>query len=314
MKILIPDTYTGPLPRIDGAEVVVVPGDRPVPEEHVDAEVLVVWGQSDDVLPDAARRMTSLLLVQGLAAGPDNVRAAGFPPGVMLSSGVGLHDGPVAEHALALTLALVRMLPMAMRNQHDHLWDGELGGAMLERAHDGRIISLDGAKVTIWGFGSIAARLAPLLRALGAWVTGIARSTGPRHGFDVFDEDALPEVLADTDVLIMILPRHETTHAALNARRLAQLKPSALVVNVGRGATVDEAALLDAVRSGKVAAAALDVTAIEPLPAESPLWDEADVLITPHVASGRPQEAHRLIELNVAALWGDGELRNVLNR
>ncbi|MHA6512487.1 NAD(P)-dependent oxidoreductase [Tessaracoccus sp. Z1128] len=314
MKVLIPDTYTGAIPSIDGAEVVVIPGDRPVPEEHVDAEVLVVWGQSGDVLADSARRMTRLRLVQGLAAGPDTVVAAGFAPDVLLASGVGLHDGPVAEHALALTLALVRLLPLAMRQQQDHVWDDELGGAMLDRAHDGRIITLDGANVTIWGFGSIASRLAPLLRALGAWVTGIARSTGPRHGFEVFDEDSLPLVLAETDVLIMVLPRHGSTDAALNAERLAQLKPAALVVNVGRGTTVDEEALLAAVRSGRVAGAALDVTAVEPLPPSSPLWDEPNVLLTPHVASGRPQEADGLIGANVRALGGDGDLINLLAR
>lgn len=314
MKILIPSTYSGPVPVIDDAQVVLVDGRRPVPAEHLDAEVLVVWGQPDDVLKDAARRMTRLQLVQGLAAGPDNVVAAGFADDVRLASGVGLHDGPVAEHALALTLALVRMLPLAMQRQRERVWDDELGGAMLERAHDGRVTTLDGARVTIWGFGSIASRLAPLLRGLGAWVTGIARTAGPRHGFDVFDEDALPLVLAETDVLIMVLPKHHSTHAALNRARLAALKPSALVVNVGRGTTVDEDALLAALRSGHVAGAALDVTAIEPLPAESPLWDEPTLIITPHVASGRPQEADRLIAHNVAALRGDGELMNLLAR
>lgn len=314
MKILIPSTYGGPLPVIDDAQVIVVDDSRPVPPEHLDAEVLVVWGQSDDVLADAARRMKRLQLVQGLAAGPDNVVAAGFADDVRLASGVGLHDGPVAEHAMALTLALIRLLPLAMARQRAHEWDVELGGAMEVHAHDGRVTTLDGARVTIWGFGSIASRLAPLLRGLGAWVTGIARTAGPRHGFEVFDEDALPLVLAETDVLIMVLPKHHSTHAALNQARLAALKPSALMVNVGRGTTVDEDALLAALRSGHVAGAALDVTAIEPLPAESPLWDEPTVIITPHVASGRPQEADRLIAHNVAALRGDGELMNLLAR
>lgn len=314
MKILVPDAYRGALPHIDDADVVVIAAGEPVPEEHVDAEVLLVWGQPLDVLTDAARRMRHLRLVQGLLAGPDILRAAGFAPDVALASGVGLHDGPVAEHALALTLALVRMLPLAMRRQREHAWDAVLGGAMLERAHDGRVISLEGAQVTVWGFGSIASRLAPLLRGMGAWVTGVARSAGPRHGFDVVAEDSLPEVLGRTDVLIMILPRDESTHAALNAKRLAQLKPSALVVNVGRGTTVDEDALLAALRSGHVAGAALDVTAVEPLPESSPLWDEPSVIITPHVASGRPQRAERLIEANVAALREGGDITNLMAR
>ncbi len=314
MKIVIPDAYVGKLPRIDDAEIVVVPAHSPVPDEHLDAEVLVAWDQPMRVLEDAARRMTGLRLVQGLMAGPDTIRAAGFAPDVKLASGVGLHDGPVTEHALALTLALVRMLPLALREQSQHTWDARLGGATAERGDDGRIITLDGAQVTIWGFGSIAARLAPLLRAMGAWVTGIARSTGPRHGFDVFDQKHLPDVLAGTDVLIMLLPREESTHAALNAERLAQLKPSALVVNVGRGTTVDPDALLDALRSGHVAAAALDVTEPEPLPESSPLWDEPNVLLTPHVASGRPQRADHLMETNIAALIAGEPLVNLLSR
>lgn len=314
MKIVMPDAYVGKLPEVDGAEVVVVPAGSPVPDEHLDAEVLIAWGQPMRVLEDAARRMTRLRLVQGLMAGPDMVKAAGFPPHVLLASGVGLHDAPVAEHALALSLALTRMLPLAMRLQHEHTWDQALGGATAERGDDGRIIALEGAQVTIWGFGSIAARLAPLLRATGAWVTGIARSTGPRHGFDVFDEDALPDVLGRTDLLIMLLPKDESTHAALNAKRLAQLKPSALVVNVGRGTTIDEDALLNALRSGRVAAAALDVTTVEPLPASSPLWDEPNVLITPHVASGRPQRAEHLMEANFAALKAGAPLANLLAR
>lgn len=312
MKVLIPSSFPGQIPSFDGVDVVVVPHREPVPEEHLDAEVLVVWRQPTPIIEDAARRMTGLKLVQALAAGPDNVVAAGFPEDVPICSGVGLHDDTVAEHALALTLALVRFLPLAIERQRERRWDHYLGGAVAERGDDGRIVSLTGAKVTIWGFGSIASALAPLLKALGAEVTGVARSAGERHGFPVVTDDDLDGVLAGTDLLIMILPSGEATAKALDADRLAALKEGALLVNVGRGTTVDEEALLDSLRSGRLAAAALDVTAVEPLPESSPLWEQPNVLITPHIASDRPRGAAEFLEQQLRALSSGEQLRNVM--
>lgn len=312
MKVVIPTTFPGETPQFDNAQVVVVPHDQPVPDEHCDAEVLVAWQQPQAVLEDAARRMSRLKLVQGLAAGPDNVVAAGFADDVRITSGVGLHDVTVAEHTLALTLALVRFLPLALQRKAEKTWDQHLGGAVAERGDDGRIVTLRGAKVTVWGFGSIASALAPLLKSLGAEVTGVARSAGDRHGFPVVTDTEIDGVLAETDLLIMILPSGEATKNSLNTERLAAMKDGALLVNVGRGTTVDEEALLSALRSGKVAAAALDVTAVEPLPESSPLWSEPNVLITPHIASDRPQGAAAFIGTQLAALAEGGELRNVL--
>lgn len=314
MKVLVPDAYAGPLPTLQGVSFVVIPAAQPVPEEHVDAEVLVAWGQPLSVLQDAATKMTRLRLVQGLAAGPDLLFAAGFAPEVLLSSGVGLHNGPVTEHALALLLALIRQLPLAIERQHEHVWDARLAGAMTPRADDGRITSLQGAKIAVWGFGAIASTLAPVLASLGAEVTGVARSAGERHGFPVVSDDSLPELLPSTDVLIMILPRTESTNHALNAERLAQLKPGALLINVGRGTTVDGEAVIKALESGRLAGAALDVTEVEPLPESSPLWDAPRLLITPHVASGRPQHADALLAENISALIDGKPLRNLLGR
>ncbi|GAA3875595.1 NAD(P)-dependent oxidoreductase [Tessaracoccus defluvii] len=312
MKIVVPDAYVGPSPVVDGAEVVHVPAKAAVPDEHLDAEVLVAWGQPGWVLADAAARMPRLRLVQGLMAGPDLVLGAGFADDVALCSGVGGHDGTVTQHALGLTLALVRNFPLAFQRMQERRWDGSLGGAMRDRAHDGRITGLDGARVAVWGFGSIAATLSPVLTALGAEVTGIARTAGERHGYPVVAEDDIAELLAATDVLIMILPGNESTRHALNAERLAQLAPGALLVNVGRGITVDQEALEAALRSGRLAGAAIDVTEPEPLPSDSPLWDLPTLFITPHVAGGRPQHADRLIADNVAALEAGTPLRNRL--
>ena len=314
MKVLVPKAYKGSLPKIDDAEIVIIDGSQPVADEHLDAEVLVAWGQSNEVLKDSAQRLTRLRLVQAFLAGPDPVVAAGFAPEVPIASGVGLHDGPVAEHALGMILALLRNFPLAVQNAVRHVWAVGHDGAMKLRANDGRITTLDGAKVTIWGYGSIGSTLAPLVRALGADVTGVARTAGERDGVRVVDDSGLADVLAETDVLVMILPNHPSTANAMDAERFAQLKEGAVLVNVGRGSTVDEDALVEALESGRLAGAALDVTATEPLPADSPLWDQPTLLITPHVAGGRPQHADELLAHNIEAVRTGGEVRNLVGR
>lgn len=286
---------------------------EPVPDDALDADVLVLWGNGHEQMSDAARRLTRLRWVQTLAAGPDATLAAGFADDVVITSGRGLHDGPVAEHTLALLLAAARRLPDLVRAQDEHRWAGELGG--MQDTRPGQVFrTLDGARVLIWGFGSIAARLAPLLAALGAQVTGVATAAGDRHGFPVISAFDLPDELPLTDVLVSLLPATPQTQHAVGADVLALLPAHAWVVNVGRGATLDEAALLDAVRAGRLAGAALDVFETEPLPADSPLWDEPRVLISPHAAGGRPVGAGELITANLSAYLSGGKLRNVVQR
>ncbi|MFC7403625.1 phosphoglycerate dehydrogenase [Georgenia alba] len=313
MKILLPDTMPLAPALPDGVTPVTYDVTSPVPPEHRDAEVLVMWGNSADALADAARTLPDLRLVQSLAAGPDQILAAGFAPEVAVSSGAGLHDRTVTEHALLLTLALLRRMPQMLRSQAAHVWDRELGGLQPLRP-EGAVTSLIGAEVLVWGFGNIGQNLAPLLTGLGANVRGVARSAGRRSGYDVIAESDLDAELSGTDVLIMILPATPATAKALGADRLALLPEHAYVVNVGRGATVDEDALLGALTSGAIAGAALDVTAVEPLPAESPLWDAPDIIISPHGAGGRPVGADELIAANVAALVEGRELRNLVER
>ena len=313
MKILLP-TSTPLAPELP-AGVVAAPYDvtDAIPAEHRDAEVLVVWGNPGDALAAAARDLPRLRWVQTLAAGPDAVLAAGFADDVVVTSGVGLHNATVSEHALALTLTLLRRVPAALAAQAEHRWADELGGLQPLRP-EGAVTSLIGARVTIWGFGGIGQTLAPVLTALGATVRGVARSAGTRAGFDVVAEDDLDAELAGTDVLVRILPATDGTEKALDAGRLAALPAHAYVVNVGRGTTVDEDALLAALAEGRIAGAAIDVTAVEPLPAASPLWDAPSLVITPHGAGGRPVHADALIAANVAAFLAGEQLVNVVER
>ncbi|HEY0811795.1 MAG TPA: NAD(P)-dependent oxidoreductase [Pseudonocardia sp.] len=314
MKILIPDTVAvDPAELQDGLDldVVVYPVAEPIPEEHTDAEALVIWGNPPDQLADAARRLTRLRWIQDLAAGPGGVLKAGFAEQVVITNGRGLHDATVSEHALALTLAAARHLHRTVRAQIGHRWAGELGGLQpLDNAQG--FSTLRDATVVIWGFGGIGRTLAPLLSALGAHVVGVARSARSEDGVEVVDD--VDAVLPTADVLVMILPSAPSTDRALDARRLAMLPPHAWLVNVGRGSTVDEDALVEAVRAGGIAGAALDVTQTEPLPVDSSLWDLPDVIITPHAAGGRPLGAADLIRKNVRALQAGEPLTNEFGR
>nr|WP_306422948.1 NAD(P)-dependent oxidoreductase [Paenarthrobacter aurescens] len=292
-----------------GDDAVVYAVDKPIPSEHRDAEVLVVWRNTAENLTDASGSMPHLKLVQTLAAGPDSVLSAGFADSVAITSGRSLHDGPVAEHALALVLAAVRRLDVLLESQKAATWNKPYNEAQSNPATE-QLYTLDGANVTIWGFGSIAGRLAPLLAALGAKVTGVASSKGERYGFPVVTDDEFPEVLRTTDVLISILPATPETTDALNEGILRALPSSAVFVNVGRGATVDEDALLAALAEGRLRTAALDVTKVEPLPVESKLWQAPNLIITPHVAGNRPKGSARLVLANIKALKEGKPLTN----
>jgi phosphoglycerate dehydrogenase-like enzyme len=179
---------------------------------------------------------------------------------------------------------------------------------------EGPATTLLDARVLVWGFGSIGQTLAPLLDQLGARVRGVARSSGERAGFPVVAEENLRDELRQTDVLVMILPSTQATMRALDDDRLAALPDSAYVVNVGRGSTVDEPALVAALSGGRIAGAALDVTSTEPLAADSPLWEAPNIVLTPHAAGGRPVGADEIISANLSALLAGRDLRNVVDR
>ncbi|KAI5862533.1 D-isomer specific 2-hydroxyacid dehydrogenase [Durotheca rogersii] len=315
MKLLYPTSLKLDVQSLEGFSVDLQPYDvkaAEIPAAHTDAEVLVTWTNSAANLRDAATRLTRLRWVQSLAAGPNDVLAAGFAPTVAVTTGSGLHDRTVAEHALALLLAAARRLDEMRLWQARRAWPGHLGGAQPDRPA-GRFTTLRDARVLVWGYGNIARTLAPHLTALGARVTGVARTPGVRDGVEVHGEAALAELLSQTDALVMILPGSEATRDALNRERLALLPRHAWVVNVGRGTSIDEDALADALEKGDLAGAALDVFKTEPLPAESRLWDAPNLILSPHAAGGRPQDAEALIADNLRRFIAGQPLRNVVD-
>ncbi len=307
MKILLTEGAEVQVEWPRGTEVIRFRESEPIPSEHLDAEVVIAWGHAAS-LPSLLL-MPNLSWVQSLSAGTDAFQALGLPESVLLTSGRGLHDRTVTEHAVALLLSLVRELPLFFKAQEAHEW---LGSKRKPRAlyDPQRVSTLADARVLIWGFGSIGKRLAPALTALGASVRGVAQSAGERAGYPVIAGEDIRAALPETDVLVMILPSTADTQNALNEELLDLLPSRSLVCNVGRGSTVDEDALVAALQEGTIAGAALDVMQVEPLPASSPLWDAPNCVLTPHVAGFRADGADELVEHNLRALLAGEELRN----
>jgi len=315
MKLLYPTSLVIDTQSLQGFDVDIQPYDveKPIPEDHTDAEILVTWTNSVDNLKDASSRLKDIKWIQSLAAGPNDVLNAGFGNTVTVTTGSGLHDYTVSEHTLALLLAAARSLHVMRDYQLQSKWPGHLGGPQPDRP-SGSFTTLRDAKVLIWGYGNIAKTLAPHLIALGAYVKGIARSQRITNGIEVYAEDKLPELLPKTDALVMILPGSTATKHALNAERLKLLPKHAWVVNVGRGTSIDEKALADAIEQNEIAGAALDVYETEPLPESSRFWKMENIIISPHAAGGRPQGAEALIADNLRRFKAGQLLRNIVER
>lgn len=315
MKLLYPTSLALDVKAIEGFPLTLHPYDvkAPIPEDLIDAEVLVTWTNSAANLSDACKRMKNLKYIQSLAAGPNDVLNAGFDPKkIKICTGSGLHDKTVAEHALGLLLNAARRFYEMRDYQLQGKWPGHLGGAQPDRPK-GKFTTLRDAKVTIWGYGNIAKTLAPVLLALGAKVRGIARTPGVREpGVQIYSDDNLEEILADTDALVMILPGDESTKHVINAKTLAMLPKHAVIVNVGRGTSIDEDALVEALEKGNLGGAQLDVFQTEPLPDNDRLFKVPNLVVSPHAAGGRPQGSEELIVSNLRRFLAGQELRNAL--
>lgn len=315
VKLLYPTSLVLDVQSLEGFSVSLHPYDVQAPsfpDELADAEILITWTNSAANLKYAAQHLKGLRWIQSLAAGPNDVLNAGFDTSkVLVTTGSGLHDNTVAEHTLGLLLNAARRFFEMRDYQIQGKWPAHLGGPQPDRPK-GAFTTLRDARITIWGFGNIAKALTPQLVALGSTVKGIARNQGVRNGIEVYSEDKLAELLAETDALVMILPGSESTRHALNAERLKLLPKHAWVVNVGRGTSIDEDALYEAVQSGSIGGAALDVFETEPLPAESKLWKVPNVIVSPHAAGGRPQGSEALIAYNLRRFLAGQALRNVV--
>jgi phosphoglycerate dehydrogenase-like enzyme len=196
--------------------------------------------------------------------------------GIVVTNMSGLYGPSIAEHAFGLLTVLARNYHTAFRNQQARTWDREVAA---------RMVDLRGKTLGIVGLGNIGQCVARLGRAYGMRVVGCRRTDAPTPGVDqVYPLKRLHALLAESDALVVAAPLTPVTEGLLGPAEFAAMKPGLLFVNVSRGTIAQEPALLDALRSGQVAAAGLDVFAVEPLPPEHPLWSMPNVALTPHYA------------------------------
>jgi phosphoglycerate dehydrogenase-like enzyme len=235
--------------------------------------------------------------IQLLTAGYDNAKLLGVPPGVQVTNAGDALAPAVGLHAVSLLLTLQRQVPAFVKNQDKHGWDRSAAAKM--------VIPL-GQTIAVLGFGHIGREIARILRALGAHVVGVSRDGAPDAGADEMMPFArLNDVLARADAIMIALPLDTMTLNLFDAARFAQCKKNAILVNIARGGVIDQIALRDALASGTIAGASLDVTEPEPLPPEHPLWDAPNLYISPHCAGG----AGRVTTERIAGVAADNLVR-----
>lgn len=274
-------------------------------EQLTPCEVIVGWAR----FPVSALAFAeNLRWIQALSAGVDRLDPKVLAQ-VTLTNGNGLGAEPIAEQVICDLLMLARGMPVYLRRQLDHRW---------ERGFSAREIS--GMTMGIVGMGAIGSAVARRARALGLRVIGMRRSVTERgldaEGSEQCPASDLPYLLAKSDVVVLATPLTPETRGLLGAAQLAQMRPGAFLINIARGAVIDEPAMIEALRDGRLAGAGLDVFDQEPLPADSPLWEMENVIITPHVSTASDHTERRMAELVTDNLrrYLDGQpLRNVVD-
>lgn len=259
-------------------------------------------------VPAAMLKGSKVQLLQLNSAGYEAYTAEGISPNDMhLCNARGAYGLTVGEHMLALTFALVRKLELYRDKQNAKDW-----------SDCGSVSSIEGATVVVLGMGDIGGEYARKVKALGAkCVIGLRRSNAvkPEYLDEQYTMENLEKVLPRADIVASVLPGGPATSKLFNQERFALMKQGAYFINCGRGSSVDQDALEKALRSGHLAAAALDVTSPEPLPKDSKLWDIPNLFITPHVAGNffLQETFERIIKIaafNLDALLNGKALKN----
>lgn len=288
--------------------VVHLPDYDRLPAELPDTDIFVGYSLRAEQLPYAKK----LKWIHSTAAG---VAQLMYPElrdsGIVVTNPSGVFSVPMAEHTLGLLLALARNFPDAVRHQAQSHW-----GQQDMWNTPQRLAELNGQVLLIVGFGSIGRELAKRARAFDMRIWGVTRSgkSDSPHAEKIFPASQLEEALPHADYVVIAAPETGETRQFFGAAQMARMKSTARLINVGRGSLLDEAALIHALERGALAGAALDVTSVEPLPPESPLWKAPNLFITPHTSAVSDRLWQRETDLLIDLLerWFDG--RELFNR
>jgi phosphoglycerate dehydrogenase-like enzyme len=209
---------------------------------------------------------------------------------VIVTTARGVHARPLAEFAMMALLTYAKRYPFLKQEQMAHRWERYCG------------TSLAGQTLLVVGAGKVGAEVGRLAKAFGMTVLAVVRSPSDArraelHADEVHGLDSLEQVIPRADAIVVAAPHTPATEGMISRSVIARMKPGVVFINIGRGQLVDEQALIEALQSGRVGLAALDVAQIEPLPADSPLWDLPNVLISPHSASTVASENEAITEI-----------------
>lgn len=287
------------------AQVTYTTGEAVTQEQVAQAEIIL--GNLPIPLLAGANKLKWLQLNN---AGSDNYAAPGvLPEGVILTNASGAYGLAISECMLAGILNLIKRLDQYQRNQEAHLWRNE-----------GEVSSIEGSSTLVVGFGDIGSSFAQRMHALGSTVIGIRRNVTDKPDYlsALYQLDALDRLLPLADFVALSLPNSPQTQKVMGAKQFAQMKNSAILVNVGRGSAVDTDALVDALREGQIGGAVLDVVHEEPLPSDHPLWDAPHLVLTPHVTGNYnlPETLRRVVNIalrNLAAYRNGQPMENVVD-
>ena len=287
------------------AELTYVPAKEATPDQIAGAEILL--GNYPIPLLAEAKQ---LKWIQLSMAGSDSYAAPGvLPEGVILTNASGAYGLAISEHMLAGVLKLIKKLGAYQRNQDEHLWHSE-----------GGVTSIYGSTTLVVGLGDLGGSFARRMHALDSTVIGIRRTAGkkPDYVSALYQMDALDQLLPMADFVALTLPNSKLTQKVMGAKQFAAMKDTAILINVGRGTSVDTDALVTALSEGQIGGAVLDVTDPEPLPADHPLWDAPNLVLTPHVSGGSSlrETGHRIAAIamrNLAAYLNGQPMENVVD-
>lgn len=261
-----------------------------------------------NVPPVMLKRARKLRWIQLNTAGTDGYPEV-LPKDCLLTNATGAYGLAVSEHMLAMLLELMKKLHLYGANQQQHLWKDE-----------GTVTSICGSRTLVVGLGDLGGEFAKRMHLLGSTVTGIRRGKGqkPEYLDALYQMDSLDNCLKDADIVASCLPGGADTTHIFNAETFAKMKPGAYFLNVGRGSAVDSRALANALNSGHLAGAGLDVTEPEPLPKDHPLWNAKNLVLTPHISGWYhlPETHERILGItveNLKAFLAGTPLRNQID-
>ena len=279
----------------------------PTEDDLRDADAIVGWELPSHLLQATNR----VRWMHAAGAGVERYDLAQIAArGVLLTNSKGVSAPNMAEHVLGMMIALTRRFPRLLRAQIQHEWRDE--------ATHREVGELQGQTVLIAGMGEVGRAVAQRAAAFGMRVNGLRRRADAlQAGFDqVFAIGDLHAALANADHVVVTLPNTPRSGGLFDAAAFAVMKPGAAIYNVGRGPVIDTAALIAALASGHLGGAGLDVTDPEPLPADSPLWDMENVLITAHTSGATPRYWERqadLIAENIRRIQRGDAPRNLVD-